>query len=493
MTEKNRFSRLLDSLMADAELKNCVLANELQYDVSYISKWISGRMIPSEKSADKILEGISRTLVESCSETGKQKLLNDYQVVSEADLQMAIYDNLEAEYIYVRDLKKNTGSDVAQKTFFFPELDLARYVAKMHHPVLRRVKSLDVVAVMDLMAIDKEQRLWFTKIRNEYLPEEGGYPNVHYRMLINICEDKWDYINDTLFLVNLLTDNTAIDFSLYGAEQDPGRMIFSVKDEFFITGMLINSKKCISVSVSEETENCSVIYNNVRNLCTNDKLLFQRIMMIDMLMRHDYIHAIISPNLRWGIGHITEQFMPEDVFEEVLTELESAGTLTVNPDDLRTIQHMNYKAMQESDIRLLIQEEAVSNFVVHNEIDYYNRKVHLNSAQMERCMEHMIELCRSSINLEIRMIYGNLGTECHFADNECVFIGDTMSYMRMKNVGSENNVVMVSSLNVHKILQRTFEMLWDYGDGAVVSDKSAIIDYLNHMVDGIHLVSHMNK
>ena len=69
MTEKNRFSRLLDSLMADAELKNCVLANELQYDVSYISKWISGRMIPSEKSADKILEGISRTLVESCRET----------------------------------------------------------------------------------------------------------------------------------------------------------------------------------------------------------------------------------------------------------------------------------------------------------------------------------------------------------------------------------------------------------------------------------------
>ena len=65
--------------------------------------------------------------------------------------------------------------------------------------------------------------------------------------------------------------------------------------------------------------------------------------------------------------------------------------------------------------------------------------------------------------------------------------------MRMKNVGSENNVVMVSSLNVHKILQRTFELLWDYGDGAVVSDKSAIVDYLNHMVYGIHLVSHMNK
>ena len=78
MAEKNRFSKLLEDLMVEAELKNYMLAQELQYDVSYISKWVSGRMIPAEKSAKKILEGISRCIVDVASETGRRNLLSDY-------------------------------------------------------------------------------------------------------------------------------------------------------------------------------------------------------------------------------------------------------------------------------------------------------------------------------------------------------------------------------------------------------------------------------
>ena len=47
--EKNRFSELLEELLNTAEIKNANLAKSLQYDVSYISKWISGRMLPAEK------------------------------------------------------------------------------------------------------------------------------------------------------------------------------------------------------------------------------------------------------------------------------------------------------------------------------------------------------------------------------------------------------------------------------------------------------------
>ena len=47
--QKNRFSNLLEHLMNIAELKNSILANELGYDVSYISKWLSGQL-PSAKT-----------------------------------------------------------------------------------------------------------------------------------------------------------------------------------------------------------------------------------------------------------------------------------------------------------------------------------------------------------------------------------------------------------------------------------------------------------
>ena len=39
MPEKNRFSRLLKHLLTTAEIKNYTLAQQLSYDVSYISKW----------------------------------------------------------------------------------------------------------------------------------------------------------------------------------------------------------------------------------------------------------------------------------------------------------------------------------------------------------------------------------------------------------------------------------------------------------------------
>lgn len=41
MEDKNRFSILLEHLLEVAEVKNYTLAKRLQYDVSYISKWVA--------------------------------------------------------------------------------------------------------------------------------------------------------------------------------------------------------------------------------------------------------------------------------------------------------------------------------------------------------------------------------------------------------------------------------------------------------------------
>lgn len=44
--EKNRFSELLEQLINMSGVKSTGLAKALQYDASYISKWVSGRMLP---------------------------------------------------------------------------------------------------------------------------------------------------------------------------------------------------------------------------------------------------------------------------------------------------------------------------------------------------------------------------------------------------------------------------------------------------------------
>lgn len=77
MKEKNRFSQLLEHLMAATALKNSTLAKAVQYDVSYISKWVSGKLLPTEKNAEKVFREISRCVVTSMDDESRTTL---YQI-----------------------------------------------------------------------------------------------------------------------------------------------------------------------------------------------------------------------------------------------------------------------------------------------------------------------------------------------------------------------------------------------------------------------------
>ena len=45
-TDKNFFGSRLEQLLTAANVKNYTVARALNYDVSYISKWITGKAVP---------------------------------------------------------------------------------------------------------------------------------------------------------------------------------------------------------------------------------------------------------------------------------------------------------------------------------------------------------------------------------------------------------------------------------------------------------------
>ncbi|MGN0249994.1 MAG: hypothetical protein ACI4EH_01330 [Oliverpabstia sp.] len=491
MEEKNRFSKLLEYLMSVAELKNYTLAQELQYDVSYISKWVSGRMLPAEKMEKKILEGISHCIVESASEEGRNTLLEEYSLDDCEDLKLAIFDNLEAEYFYVRDLQKNTGANVAQKTVYYPELTLPQFISKMRHPVLRRVKSLDIVASLDLMSMGHEYRLQFTRIDKEHDGGQRGYPDVHFSMVINLRPEKWDYIYDTIFLINMLTDNILIDFNLYADIQAGGRAVFAVKNDFAISAMLISRDRCMAVNVSEDVDNCNALYRNIKVLCNRERLLFRSTNIRDMIRNHDYIHTLLSPNIRYLVGHMTEHFLSEDLFEEIVQELETSGKMSVSTEELRNVHRLVRNIVQNSHIRIMVYESAFSSFAVNSELDFFNYKVKLSVRQRLRYMEHLLEIGEKCKNLDFRLVYGQLVSDFEYIDNQCIFLTDTISYLRLKSSVNRNDMLIINRADMQKVFERSFEEFWNYGEDVIISDREAIISYMRHVLHGIQMISCM--
>lgn len=483
MAEKNRFSKLLKHLMSVADIKNYTLAQELQYDVSYISKWTSGQMIPSEKNEKKILKGISDCVVNGCGEEAKKKLQADYQVVTCEELKQAILDHLEAEYFYVKEFQDSSGVEVAPKTLFFPELKLSQYISRMRHPVLRRVSGLDVVACMDIFSMEREYQLQIAEDKNKHVPTGKWYQEVHYSVLINIQSEKLHYVYDVIFLVNMLERNSCIDLRLYECSQAAGRSIFVVKDDYAMSGMLVSEDRCISVVVSEDADICHTLYRNLMGFCNRDHLLFRRVTMREMLVNHMYAHAMLALKQQWVIGHFTEHFLPENIFDEIVGEMSKNNDDGIpNISELKRIHQMTKKIIEESHIRILVYRTAFYDLVVDHDIDFYNYKVHLTKSQVTACIEYFLELCRNHEEVEIRMVSGRLISNIEYSTGQCIFLNDTVSHLRLS--GEYNNMFVINRLDMRVAFEKMFELCWENRERLII-DKMEIIANIEHAMSGI--------
>lgn len=180
MKDKNRFSVLLKHLTSMANLKNYALAKSLQYDESYISKWISGKLLPSDKNHELILQAISECIVQSLTPETIPVFLKEYQVRDITDLQAAVYEHLESEYNYVKELQTSTGSEVASKIFYYPELTLDQFIFKMKHPSLRKVDSVNCHAMVDILNIDTNYQMLIAEMNGLHNDRKLVLPGVHF-------------------------------------------------------------------------------------------------------------------------------------------------------------------------------------------------------------------------------------------------------------------------------------------------------------------------
>lgn len=492
--QKNRFSNLMEYLMDITDVKNYVLARELQYDVSYISKWVSGQMLPSTKTETTVMRGIAHCVVHSGTEEGRAVLLEDYQVNNIKDLEDAIFDNLTAEYNYVIDTQKETGNTIAQKTVFYPKLNMPQYISKMHHPVLRRVKSLDIMALIDLMAIEREYRIQIASMENGLFPEQQEYPSVHYSMLIDITGAEVDSVYDIVFLVNMLTTMTPVDFKLYGTKRARERAMFCVKDDFVISGMLMESNVCMSVTASEDPQNCDAIYRYIHSLCSRERLLFRKTSMTEMIGKNDYVRTILSPNQCLLLGHMTEHFMPDALFDEIATQLQKEETNeTISLEELRWYHSLMKRSYEQTPVRIVYIGAAFSEFAVTGELDFYNRSVRLTPMQRLQYMTALYENLSAHENLQFKLVHGRLTSDFLYISSQCMFLSDGTSYLRLGNGCTRNALHIINHFEMKNIFHKFYETVWAGTEEFIISNRENVLAFIEHAIVQARMITKINE
>lgn len=461
MRDKNRFSGLLKHLMTIAKLKNYTLAKELQYDESYISKWVTGSLLPTEKTSEKIFRDISRCVVNSLDADGRATLYAQYQLDNDRDLEEAIFDNLEAEFNYVMDLKESTGSEVAQKTSYYPELTIAQFMQKMRHPVLRQVKSLDVISASDILSLDRHYQLALAELENSNNVNvtQRSWPGVHFSMLINLNAANTDNTYNVQFILNLLTNLSNVDFQLYACPQSQGKIVFAVKDAYCISGMIMDETHCISVTTTEEAKNCNAIYDRLQSLCSQDMLVVRRTTMAEMLRTNQYMQYTFSRNQRWLMSHMTEHFLPDDLFEELVEEYCQLHKDT-DRATLTRMHKLSSSVLESMPVRMIICESGVNDFTVTGRVDFYNQKMTLTPEQRLRCLQYISELPEKNPALSFGILKNGRFSDLQHIPNPTMFLSDGFCYLRLNKSGPAYNLSILNRVQVCDQFRDFFEAIW---------------------------------
>ena len=493
MKSKNRFSELLEQLMTKADVKNYVLAQHLRYDVSYISKWVSGKNIPTEKNADKILHSISECIVSCASDKNKTFLYSDYQVDIDSDLIEAISDNLMAEYHYVRELLENDNTEIAPQVSYYNELPLHQFISKVKHPIIRQVKSLNVVAALDIFSIDPEYRIMMLELQNMQPSTRREYPGVHFSMIIHIPEHEHDYVYDSLFLMNMLTFQSNIDFQLYDSALAHGKVVFGINNLYSISGMLFDSSHCMAVNINENSENSSAICNKLNSLCNRNTLLFRKTDLQNMLLKYDYIQSILSPNLCWLIGHLTEHFLPDDLFEELLLQTYRSGEWKVDIAELHRIHSLTQNIMSTSEINIFIYASAFSDFIASGEFDFFNHRITLMPHQRALCLQHILSLLKKNENYRIKLIGNGFTNDFRHLAKPSLFLSNGVSYLRLYNKYYTNNVLVLNKANVKMMFTKFFQDTWTKPSEHIVDNPDEITRTLTQHIHSLKMLSRLEK
>ena len=406
-----------------------------------------------------------------------ENLCTNYQITDDEELKTVIYDNLEAEYNYVTELQKTYGTMIAPKMSFFMNLSPSQYIARMHHPVLRRVRQLNIMAEMDILALSHEYRMQIIQgnMRREVY---RAYPDVHFSLIVHILPEKMKAVEDTVFLMNMISDMSRVDFRLYKNSQAAGRMIFSVQDDFMISGMLIDDKRCMAVNVSTEECYCHQMYENLSELCTRDALLYRPSTIQKLLEEHTYQHSMLSMNKRWYLGHLTEHFLTDELFEELLTYVKNETSADIDEEQLRYLHALTGKTLAESDVQLIICEDAITHLVVEKEMNFFGCKLKLSLAQIQTYLRHLKEICLEHSNLKVKFISGRLVNDYQYEMTQCVFLSNGISYLRLNTENRKNNLALFNHQDMTVIFNRFFDEIWRMTNEESLSESTDLEKFL---------------
>lgn len=478
------FGYLLEKLLYLSKQKKSALAKALGYDVSYLSKWTSGKNLPIAKNIYDICSITSKFIVNSLTEEALNDITQYFEIekdlTSKEELYIYFEEILKESYIYTS--KKNI--QVQQKNVYWDE----EYNSTIHiNPKLRRYylnkdvelfmsksHKIDLLISADLKRLGNNDKKSLADIKHDLFHKSNDI-ETRVRILFKL-DDYEEIIFNTIMIINMIAMYPSMNFEVYNCPVDANTIISIVKDSMLYTSNFTNDKRCLISTMSKDKRIVEEIYYSLETILKNQgSRIVEEKTLEEVINGKIYTQYFMNQDLRWLIGSMNELFMPPELYIEIAKSLFDDSEILQELERVNIVlQNITYK----SKVKVLIYLSEIKNYISLGKINFCNTPVELSFEQRKAHINYLKEIIMTSENIEVRLVDGGFVEYFKNYPNPSLYLSKSIKLIEKDNHNGDNGYSVIKDSEFKSLCDEFYKNLWEKEREIIISDKEEILEIL---------------
>lgn len=448
------YSLLLKRLINYTDIKLILLAQELGYDVSYISKWCSGAKLPSAKNVFSINKTLSKIFAEIIFEEH-----NVHEFLKDFHTKMYFSNKLEESQIALETAIYNLLNDAYKRTnpssFVDNNINETYFVIEKHnihqilHEELKKVLNshgdgpLDLWTNFDLLS--ETAQFILKELQNALSPRNKKKKRVKVHMGMDTKKIQPDK-QGVNAIYETLNHYAHINVECFDNSHFPNVNFIIIEDCFFADLSLDDDNNFLTMTYGFNIDTINKYFNFVRPYF-NDRRNLIRLTTSDEMAQSNYrTNFYAGQEFSFICNYGFEFLLPRDLLIKL-----ADYSIQAHRSEYEKMEILRLSVTWEE-----IFEKAESTFFVpwstffdymetgellccstHYAFDVHDRRKHI---------EHVIQVMEKNSNIHFYMIEDDLMRTSPFLKNFNIFCNESSLYVKNINMAPDGESSMVSIL-----------------------------------------------
>jgi len=392
------FGETLSELLAISNVKVSQLADDLGYDISYISRWLHGTKLPSVKGRSPLFDKISKYLISGCSPEQKSEICRHLDLktdLPDESLEKEIASALTDGYQSQLEQKKHRGSPIAgmnahiadERTSYDHHLELLQNAISQacRKPSLLPLEIIASLSVNDFTVDDCVA--YFGGLHE--ICSGNRSINVSILLRKDIFSSPELICPDIIAYCCALPEDIHIDLYLDEEADDQSPTLWVCRDIAVQIAFNLSKQADRYSAISLDPDMISSTYQILKSRKRMKSPLFQQ-NTLDYLLIHKYFNMFLQNHE----FYLLCRKMPS------LLQLskKNSGRKSTSSEIRRTLMDSSQKK------KIMIYESAVTDFMINGKLDEFGNELTVSRAERQNYIAELIHMTEKSSDTEIILL-----------------------------------------------------------------------------------------